>query len=58
VKWSLESVTTPVSGKGSIAAARGTPAASEAASATRAKGRRNRDERVILGQIGSGRGFL
>jgi len=25
---------------------------------TRAKGRRNRDERVILGQIGSGWGFL
>jgi hypothetical protein len=58
VKWSLESVTTPVVGKGSVAAARGTPTASVAARVTRAKGRRNRDERVILGQIGSGRGFL
>jgi hypothetical protein len=45
-------------GKGSIAAARGTPTASEAARAIRAKGRRNRDERVILGEIGSGPGFL
>jgi hypothetical protein len=48
----------PTLGKGSIAAALGTPAASEAARAIRAKGRRNRDERVIKGQIGSGRGFL
>ena len=48
----------PVVGNGSIAAARGTPTASEAARVTRAKGRRNRDERVILGQIGSGAGIL
>ena len=57
MKWSLERVIGPV-GKGSMAAARGTPTAREAASATMAKGSRNRDDGVISGQIGSGRGFL